>query len=67
MLTKMMNSALLIGIVVVALAAAAIIGRDLAWLGVKQSTYMDERRPPTSYGPQRRTPQDGIGGAEGAN
>jgi heme A synthase len=51
MLTTMMNSALLIGIVVVALATAAIIARDVAWLTVKQSTYMDERLPPTSYGP----------------
>lgn len=67
MLTKVMNTALVMGIVVVALTAAAIIGRDIAWLSETQSAYLDERLPPTSYGPQRRTASDEIGGAEGAD
>ncbi|MFN7090185.1 MAG: hypothetical protein ACK4P4_06515 [Allorhizobium sp.] len=65
MLTKVMNTALVIGIAVVALVTAAIIGRDMAWLSQKQSAYLDERRPPIRYGPQERTAPGEIGGAEG--
>ena len=54
MLTKVMNTALVVGIAVVALATAAIIGRDMAWLSQKQSAHLDERRAPIRYGPQER-------------